>query len=178
VSKACADLIARSYAVTFGVPVCITRCGNFFGPGDLNWERLIPGTIRTLVRGERPVIRSDGTLTRDYLYVVDGVRAYLRLAEALERDPSLAGTAFNFSSESPLSVLDLVSMLQRAAGTNIAPDIRSVAHGEIAHQALSAERARLVLGWVPEYSMESALAETVQWYRGWLRAEVRVSSGA
>ena len=101
VSKACADLIAISYAVSYGLPVSVTRCGNIFGPGDLNWERLIPGTVRSLLQGERPVIRSDGSMVRDYLYVMDAVRAYLRLAEALAEDASVGGKAFNFSLEQP-----------------------------------------------------------------------------
>src|SRR5690606_3508682 len=108
VSKACSDLLSQSYHSTYGVPVCITRCGNFFGPGDQNWQRLVPGTIRSLIRGESPVIRSDGTMVRDYLYVVDGALAYLQLAEAMQEDPSLAGDAFNFSTEVPLTVLELV----------------------------------------------------------------------
>jgi len=104
VAKACADLVATSYWHTFGVPVCITRCGNLFGPGDLNWERIVPGTIRSLLEGRAPVIRSDGTLVRDYFYAVDGALAYLQLAESMMKDPSICGEAFNFSSEAPVSV--------------------------------------------------------------------------
>jgi CDP-glucose 4,6-dehydratase len=165
VSKACGDLIATCYARTFGTPVAVTRCGNFFGPGDLNWQRLVPGTIRSLLHGERPVIRSDGTLTRDYLYATDGVLAYLRLAEALAADPSLAGEAFNFSTERPLSVLELVALLQDAAGTTLEPVVLGTASHEIDHQYLSAAKARRVLDWRPRYSLEEALAETVEWYR-------------
>jgi len=170
VSKACADMIAHSYAHTFGVPVAVTRCGNFFGPGDVNWDRLIPGTVRSLFHGERPVIRSDGTLTRDYLFVTDGVRAYLQLMERLAADPSLAGSAFNFSNEAPMSVLELVALIQEVAGTSLEPDVRAVATGEIVRQALSAERARTVLGWMPTYSMAQALTETVTWYKSYLSA--------
>lgn len=170
VSKACADLISHSYARCFDVPVVTTRCGNFFGPGDLNWARLVPGTIRSVLRGERPVIRSDGTMVRDYLYVDDGVRAYLMLAEALAGDPSLSGSAFNFSLEQPLSVLDVVSRVQAAAGTDLAPDVRASARHEIQDQYLSAERARSVLGWSPAFTLEAAMTETVAWYRGHLRA--------
>ena len=165
VSKACADLISTSYHRTFGVPVCITRCGNFFGPGDRNWERLVPGTIRSLLRGERPVIRSDGTMVRDYLYVVDGALAYLRLVEAMAGDPSVLGEAFNFSTETPLTVLELVAALQEAAGTDLEPDIRATATHEIDSQFLSAAKARKVLGWAPTVSVEQALVETVAWYR-------------
>jgi CDP-glucose 4,6-dehydratase len=164
VSKACSDLIAQSFALTYDVPVVITRCGNFFGPGDTNWERLVPGTIRLLLRGERPIIRSDGTMTRDYLYVVDGALAYLQLAEALASDASLAGEAFNFSTERPLSVLELVGLLQSAAGTDLEPDIRATARHEIPHQFLSAAKAHKILGWAPRHTMEQALAQTVEWY--------------
>jgi CDP-glucose 4,6-dehydratase len=165
VSKACADLIATSYAECFGTPVCMTRCGNIFGPGDLNWQRLIPGTIRSVVEGQRPVIRSDGTMIRDYLFVDDAVRAYLQLAEVFAGDPSLAGQAFNFSLEAPLSVLELVELIQRAAGTELEPDIRGTASNEIPAQALSAARARSVLGWTPNVQLDEALTQTVRWYR-------------
>jgi CDP-glucose 4,6-dehydratase len=165
VSKACADLISTSYHSTFGVPVCVTRCGNFFGPGDVNWERLVPGTIRSLVRGERPLIRSDGTMVRDYLYVVDGALAYLRLVESMASDPSVIGEAFNFSTETPMTVLELVAALQAAEGTDLEPDIRATAQHEIDQQYLSAAKARKVLGWQPTLSVEAALEETVAWYR-------------
>jgi CDP-glucose 4,6-dehydratase len=164
-SKACADVIGRSYARTFGVPAAITRCGNIFGPGDTNWRRLVPGTIRDVLRGERPVIRSNGTLTRDYLYVGDAALSYLRLAEALAKDPGLAGEAFNFSTERPLSVLELVALIQQAAGTNLEPEVQGVAQHEIVHQYLSSEKARRVLGWHPSKSVEEALATSVDWYR-------------
>jgi CDP-glucose 4,6-dehydratase len=169
VSKACADLISTSYHRTFGLPVCVTRCGNFFGPGDRNWERLVPSAIRSLLRGERPVIRSDGTMVRDYLYVVDGALAYLLLVEAMADDPTVVGEAFNFSTETPLTVLELVAALQEAAGTDLEPDIRATATHEIDSQFLSAAKARKVLGWAPTRSVEQALVETVEWYREHLR---------
>jgi CDP-glucose 4,6-dehydratase len=168
VSKACADLISTSYHRTFDVPVCVTRCGNFFGPGDQNWERLVPGTIRLLLRGERPLIRSDGTMVRDYLYVVDGALAYLRLVEAMADDPAIVGEAFNFSTETPLTVLELVDALQKAAGTDLEPDIRATATHEIDSQFLSAAKARKLLGWAPTLSVEEALGTTVDWYRAHL----------
>lgn len=96
VSKSCADLIAQSYAHTFGLPVAVTRCGNFFGGGDLNWNRIVPGTIRSILNNEAPIIRSDGSLIRDYIYIADGASAYILLAEKLAGDPSLVGQAFNF----------------------------------------------------------------------------------
>ena len=165
VSKACGDLLSTSYHRTFGVPVCVTRCGNFFGPGDRNWQRLVPGTIRSILRGERPVLRSDGTMVRDYFYVVDGALAYLRLIEAMADDPAVIGEAFNFSTETPLSVLELVAALQQAAGTSLELDIRATATHEIDRQFLSAAKARKLLGWEPTFSVEDALAETVAWYR-------------
>jgi CDP-glucose 4,6-dehydratase len=168
VSKACADLISQSYHQTFDVPVCVTRCGNFFGPGDRNWQRLVPGTIRSLLRGERPLIRSDGTMVRDYLYVVDGALAYLQLVEAMAEDPSIVGEAFNYSTEQPLTVLELVAALQAAAGTDLAPEIQATATHEIDSQYLSAAKARKLLGWTPTYTVEEALAATVDWYRAHL----------
>jgi len=169
VSKACADLISQSYHRTYGLPVCVTRCGNFFGPGDRNWERLVPGTIRSLLYGERPVIRSDGTMVRDYLYVLDGALAYLQLVEAMAGDPSVVGHAFNFSTETPLTVLELVAKLQAAAGTNFEPDVRATAAHEIDSQFLSAGKARKMLGWSPRFTVEEALDQTVAWYRAYLR---------
>ena len=165
VSKACADMLGQSYHSTYGLPVTITRCGNFFGPGDRNWERIIPGTARSVLRGERPVLRSDGTMIRDYLYVVDGATAYLRLVEAMASSPDVAGEAFNFSTEEPKSVLEVVDLVQRAAGTDLEPDIQDRASAEIPEQHLSAGKARRVLGWEPSMSLETAIAETVEWYR-------------
>ena len=165
VSKACGDLLSTSYHRTFDVPVCVTRCGNFFGPGDRNWQRLVPGTIRSLLRGERPVLRSDGTMVRDYLYAVDGALAYLRLVEAMAQDPSVIGEAFNFSTETPLTVLELVAALQKAAGTDFEPDIQATATHEIDSQHLSAAKARKMLGWAPTFTVDEALRETIAWYR-------------
>jgi CDP-glucose 4,6-dehydratase len=168
VSKAAGDMIALSYAHSFDVQVAITRCGNFYGPGDTNWERLFPGTIRLLLEGQRPVIRSDGSATRDYLYVTDGAQSYLQLAEALAVRPDLAGEAFNFSAERPMNVLDVVALMQEAAGTEFEPDIRATATGEIPHQYLSAAKARAELGWEPAYTLEQGLGLTVEWYRAHL----------
>jgi CDP-glucose 4,6-dehydratase len=165
VSKACADLIATSYASTWELPVCITRCGNLFGPGDLNWERLVPGTIRSFAEGRRPVIRSDGTMVRDYLYVADAVAGYLRLAEALAEDRALRGEAFNFSTGTPTTVLDLVHVIGRIMGTELEPDVRAHATHEIDRQHLSAEKARRLLGWTAEWTLQEGLAESVDWYR-------------
>lgn len=165
VSKACADLIGRSYSRTWRVPVAITRCGNFFGGGDLNWNRVVPGTIRAILRGQRPVIRSDGTPVRDYIYVEDAVSAYLTLAERLAGDPSLAGEAFNFSTETPLSVQEMVHRIQAIMASDLEPLILNEAPGEIRHQYLDASKARRVLGWRPLVGLEEGLRRTEAWYR-------------
>jgi len=170
VSKACADLVARSYAATWDVPVAVSRCGNFYGPGDLNWNRIVPGTIRSLLRGERPVVRSDGRFVRDYFFVEDGAAAYLLLAEALGRDPNLRGRAFNFSNEQPLTVLELVARIQAVLGSALEPEVRNEASHEIRAQYLSSARARRELGWAPLFSLEQGLERTVAWYRALLGA--------
>jgi CDP-glucose 4,6-dehydratase len=165
VSKSCADLIAQSYAATYGLPVAITRCGNFFGGGDLNWNRLIPGTVRAILRNQRPVIRSNGSLVRDYFYVEDGAAAYMLLAERLAESPALRGQAFNFSNEVQLSVADLVHKVLRLMGSTLVPDIRNESSNEIAHQHLCAARARQDLGWGPLFSLAEGLQRTIAWYR-------------
>ncbi len=165
VSKACADFIATSYALAFDVPVAVTRCGNFFGPGDTNWNRLIPGTVRDIVRGRRPVIRSNGDLIRDYLYVCDGAAAYLDLAEAMANDLSLAGESFNFSTESQFTVLEVVALIQQIMGReDLEPVVEDRVSLEIPHQHLSAKKARDRLGWLPRWGVEDALRSTIDWY--------------
>ncbi|HEY0022651.1 MAG TPA: GDP-mannose 4,6-dehydratase [Longimicrobium sp.] len=170
VSKSCADLIAQSYATTYGLPVTITRCGNFYGGGDLNWNRLVPGTIRSVMRGQRPVIRSDGTYIRDYFYVEDGAHVYMLLAEKMAADPgSLAGHAFNFSNEIQVPVRDLVQRILAAMGSDLEPEIRDEAKHEIRHQYLSAAKAREMLGWKPLFTLDEGLERTVRWYADFLR---------
>ena len=168
VSKSCADLIARTYAVSYGLPVAITRCGNFYGGGDLNWNRLVPGTIRSVLRGERPAIRSDGTLVRDYFYVEDGVGANMCLAEALRTRPELAGEAFNFSNELQVTVLELVGRILSHMGSPLEPVVRNEASHEIKHQYLSAAKARRMLDWAPDFELDAGLDRTVAWYRDFL----------
>ena len=165
VSKSCADLIAHAYAITYGSPVAVTRCGNFYGGGDLNWNRIVPGTIRSVLRGQRPIIRSDGEYVRDYFYVEDGAAAYMLLAEHLARRPELAGQAFNFSNELQITVAELVNRILALMGSNLAPDIRGEANNEIRHQYLSAARAREILDWRPLFSLEEGLERTLGWYR-------------
>ena len=167
-SKSCTDLITTCYAKTFGVPAVITRCGNFYGGGDMNWNRIVPGTIRSLVRGQRPLIRSDGQFIRDYFYVEDGAAAYMHLAERLAADLSLRGEAFNFSNEIQLTVLDLVAKISAAVDIQLEPDVRNEASHEIRHQYLSAEKARRILGWHPLFTIDEGLKRTVAWYRDFL----------
>ncbi len=164
-SKSCADLITQAYARSYGLNVAITRCGNFYGGGDLNWNRIIPGTIRSVYRGERPVIRSDGRYIRDYFYVEDGAAAYLLLAERLAADPTLRGRAFNFSNELQLNVLDLVKMILRLMESGLQPEVRNEASNEIRHQWLSAARARRELQWRPLFTLEQGLRATLSWYK-------------
>jgi CDP-glucose 4,6-dehydratase len=170
-SKACADIVAQSYAASFGTPVAITRCGNFFGGGDLNWNRLVPGTIRSVIRGEPPVIRSDGKFVRDYIDVRDGMSAVLILAERLASQPELCGEAFNFSNESRLTVRQIVDTILRLMGSRLVPRVLDVANNEIRHQYLSAEKARSVLGWSPRYSLEQGLADAIAWYRAYFEGK-------
>lgn len=165
VSKSCADLIAQSYATAYQMPVTVTRCGNFYGGGDLNWNRIVPGTMRSLLRGDRPVIRSDGQFIRDYFYVEDGAAAYMHLAECLASNPCLRGRAFNFSNETPLTVLEVVEKIQKVLDIHLPPEIRNEASHEIRCQRLNAEKARLELGWEPLFSFEDGLKKTSSWYR-------------
>jgi CDP-glucose 4,6-dehydratase len=168
-SKSAADLIARMYALTYGVPVAITRCGNFYGGGDLNWNRLVPGTIRSVLKGERPMIRSDGTLVRDYFYVEDGAEAYLTLAEALHARPELRGEAYNFSNELQVDVLALTQRILSRMESPLEPDVRSEATHEIQHQWLSAAKARRDLDWAPLFTLDDGLDRTIAWYREFLQ---------
>jgi CDP-glucose 4,6-dehydratase len=165
VSKSCADLLAQMYAKSYALPVCVTRCGNFYGGGDLNWNRIVPGTIRSVLRGEAPIIRSDGQFTRDYLYVEDGARAYIVLAEALAANPRLAGEVFNFSYERRLTVTALVDKLLAVMGSTLRPEIRNEASNEIRDQYLDATKARTTLGWAPAFEFDSSLRQTVDWYK-------------
>src|SRR5262249_20811809 len=168
VSKACADMLAGCYAQTYGLPVCVTRCGNFFGGGDLNWNRLVPGTIRAALGGERPVLRSDGSYVRDYFYVKDGAAAYLHLAECMADRPEVWGHAFNFSSERPATALALVNEILEALGSPLVPVIKNEARDEIRQPWLPAAKGRSLLGWRPSYERCDALRETIAWYRDFL----------
>lgn len=164
VSKSCTDLIAQAYHKTYGLPVCITRCGNLYGGGDLNFNRIIPQTIKSVLRGERPVIRSDGKFIRDYFYVEDAVKAYLLLAEKMI-DLKLEGQAFNFSNEIQLTVLELVNKILALMKTDRTPIILNQGSNEIVHQYLSAKKARDILGWKPSFTVDEGLTKTIEWYR-------------
>ncbi|HEY8186679.1 MAG TPA: GDP-mannose 4,6-dehydratase [Pyrinomonadaceae bacterium] len=168
VSKSCADLLTQAYGVTYGLPVAITRCGNFYGGGDLNWNRIVPGTIRSVLRGQRPVIRSDGKYIRDYFYAEDGAAANMILAEKLAENPDLRGQAFNFSNEVQVTVLELVEKILQMMNSTLTPDVRNQATNEIRHQYLSAEKSRRVLGWRPLFTLDEGLRPTIDWYKDFL----------
>lgn len=163
VSKSCADLISHTYFHTYGLPVCITRCGNLYGGGDLNFNRIIPQTIQLVLNGEAPEIRSDGTFVRDYFYIEDAVQAYLLLAEKMEEN-NLAGEAFNFSNEIQLTVLELVEKILKKMNSNLKPKVLNQGSNEIKHQYLSAEKARKLLNWTPAYTIDEGLEKTIEWY--------------
>ena len=171
VSKSAADLIANTYAVSFDLPVAITRCGNFYGGGDLNWNRIIPGTIRSILRGQNPVIRSDGNYIRDYFYVEDGAAAYMLLAEKLAERPELKGEAFNFSYGNQLTVLELTRRILARMESNLEPEVRNEADNEIRKQYLNADKARQKLGWSPLFTLEDGLDKTIEWYKEFLTME-------
>ncbi len=173
VSKSCADLIGQAYAVSYGSPVVITRCGNFYGGGDLNWNRIVPGTIRCILRGQRPVIRSDGNFVRDYFYVEDGALAYMLLAEKLAAEPDLRGRAFNFSNEIQITVRQLVDRILELMDSKLQPDVRNEASNEIIHQYLSAAAARRDLGWKPTFTLDDGLRRTIDWYRAFFQSSER-----
>lgn len=170
VSKSCADLLAHTYAHTYGLPVAVARCGNIFGGGDLNWSRIVPGTVRAALEGRRPVLRSDGTNIRDYIFVDDVVEAYLLLA-ARSHEGGIRGGAFNFSLEGRVSVLEITRAVLRAMGReDLEPDIAATAKAEIQDQYLDSTKARTRLGWRPVHDLTSGLARTIPWYRDYLGA--------
>lgn len=165
VSKSCADLVAQSYATTYGLPVSIARCGNIYGGGDLNWSRIVPGTIRELLRGTTPVLRSDGTFLRDYLHVDDVIEAYLRLG-GVASEPALRGQAYNFSDETPMSVRDIYDeVCRQTVGEIVEPTVLGGARDEIRDQYLDSSKARDELGWSVAVGLDEGLRRTVAWYR-------------
>lgn len=171
VSKSCTDLIAQSYGSTYGVPVTIARCGNIYGGGDLNWSRIVPGSIRDLLNNKRPIFRSDGTFVRDYVHVDDIVSAYLCLAEA-SQSKNLNGEAFNFSRDEPLSVLDLYREISMTvSGKYIEPEILNTANSEIKDQHLNSGKAHSVLGWKSSINLQNGLEKTFRWYKSYLEGK-------
>ena len=171
VSKACAEMIVSSYARTYGLNVAITRLPNVYGGADLNWSRIIPGTIRSIIRNEQPMINSNGKFVRDYLYVGDAVSATLLLAEKLAENADLRGQAFNISSETYLTVLELVERMLKLMGCSLQPLVRDQSKNEIKNQYLSAAKARQMLGWQPQFTIEEGLGRTIEWYRTFLAKE-------
>jgi CDP-glucose 4,6-dehydratase len=168
-SKSCADLIAHAYAATYGLPIGITRCGNFYGGGDLNWNRIVPGTIRSIIREKKPIIRSDGKYVRDYFYVEDAVEANMLLAEHLAKNKGIYGQAFNFSNEEPMTVIDIVNRIIKLMRSEQKPEIRNEATGEIREQYLSSRKARETFDWKPHFTITQGLERTIEWYRLFLR---------
>ena len=163
VSKSCADLLAYTYFHTYGVPVCVTRCGNIYGPGDLNFSRIVPDTIRCVLKNKKLIIRSDGKFTRDYVYVDDIVNGYIMLAEQLQKK-KLYGEAFNFSDENPITVLKLVNKMYKIAGKKPNYKIQNKAKYEIKHQYLDSKKAKRVLGWKPKVQLRQGIEATLKWY--------------
>jgi CDP-glucose 4,6-dehydratase len=178
VSKSCTDLLALSYAHTYGLPVTVARCGNIYGGGDLNWSRIVPGTIRSLWLGERPIVRSNGLFTRDYLYVEDVSDAYRILAERCT-DDGVRGEAFNFSPETRVSVLEIVAAIQRLMGReDLPPLVLDEVRAEIKDQYLDSRKASERLGWQARYQLEAGLRETIGWYRGYFESTITRPVGA
>lgn len=171
VSKSCADLITQSYAHSYDLPVGITRCGNLFGGGDLNWNRIVPGTMRSVLEGSAPIIRSDGTMTRDYIYIQDAVNAYLQFAAALIEDPALKGKAYNFGNNRPMSVIELVrEILQVCNREDLQPQVLGQASNEIKDQFLDSTLSQNELNWQPQFSLKDGLERTFGWYEKYFSA--------
>lgn len=170
VSKSCADLIAQSFAHTFGLAIAVTRCSNLYGGGDLSWNRLIPGTIRSVLDGQPPVIRSDGSFRRDYLYVADAVRGYLMLAQHLT-EPAVRGQPFNLGSGCAVSALEVVRTIIALSDTpEIEPIILNEVKNEILDEYLSPDKAEKAIGWRPQYTLAGGLKEAMDWYKAYLTA--------
>jgi CDP-glucose 4,6-dehydratase len=169
-SKTCADVLAQTYAESYGLPVAISRCGNMYGGGDLEWERIVPGTVRSLLRSERPVIRSDGQFVRDYLYVEDAAGGVALLAQAVAERAELRGEAFNFAAGTRLPVLELVERIRTLMGGDLEPEILDEAVNEIRDQRVDAGKARSELGWAPQHTLDEGLSSSIDWYRDYLSA--------
>lgn len=170
-SKACADILARCYAATWGLPIAIARATNTYGGADPNLARIVPGTFLSILRGQQPEIRSDGTPTKGYLYVKDTVNAYRLLGERAAED-AVRGQPVNFHPDKPSSVLELVqTMVNVADRPDLSPRVTGKP-GKYEFEHLTNQRARDVLGWTPQYSLEAGLRETFQWYQAHAGAEL------
>jgi CDP-glucose 4,6-dehydratase len=170
-SKSCADLLAQTYFQTYDMPIVIVRCGNIYGGGDLNWSRIVPGTIRSLLNNQRPIIRSNGEYIRDYIYIKDVVDAYLNVAESITKK-NISGEAFNFSTESRMTVIEIVNEIRSIMDKEeLEPQILNLNLKEIPEQLLSAEKAHKILGWYPQYDLKKGISETVEWYRNYFRED-------
>ncbi len=176
VSKSCTDLIAQMYYNTYKLPVGVTRCGNLYGPGDLNWQRIVPETIKHIIHDEEPLIRSDGKFIRDYFYVRDAANAYLAFAENIDR-PEIVGEAFNFSTGNGMDVISIVNAISKIMGSGCTPKILNQAKAEIHEQTLSSEKALRLLGWKPEYTLDEGMTETVEWYRNYFKEKRASETG-
>jgi CDP-glucose 4,6-dehydratase len=164
VSKSCADLLTQSYYKTYGLPTCITRCANMYGGGDLNFSRIIPGIIKAILKNKDFIIRSDGTLERDYMYVEDGANAYLTIGENIHKQ-NIKGESFNFGTETPVSVLELFEKVKFALNSNISAQVLGEAKGEINKQFLGCEKARTKLNWKIQYNLNTGIRKTFEWYK-------------
>jgi len=171
VSKSCADLIVQSYAETYGLPATITRCGNLFGGGDLNWNRIVPGTIRSVIRSETPVIRSDGSYVRDYFSAEDAAAAYMLLAEKMRLGKELRGKAYNFSYGQPYTVIEITQLILKLMNSSFKPEIRNEASHEIREQYLDSKKARQELAWKPLFGLEEGIKRTITWYESFFGAK-------
>lgn len=169
VSKSCTDLICNTYFNTYGVPVSVTRCGNIFGPGDFNYSRIVPDAIRCALNCKTFIMRSDGSYTRDYVYIDDIISGYLLVAENIYKK-NIAGMAFNFSYEKPISVMDIVKKIYKITGNKINYKVENRARYEIKHQYLSSSRARRILNWKPRYDLNKGLEKTIEWYSDLFKA--------
>lgn len=171
VSKSCTDLIAKSYFHTYNLPVCITRCGNFYGGGDLNFNRIVPGTIRAVLNNERPIIRSDGSYIRDYIYIEDAVESYLLLANKMN-ELKLEGESFNFGNGIQNTILDLTKeILNLMKADTLKPEILNIVKNEIKHQYLNVEKAKRLLDWTPKYTLKKGLIKTINWYKEFFKSK-------
>lgn len=167
VSKSCADLLAQSYYKSYGLPICITRCGNLFGGADLNFNRIFPSVIKAVLSNQQPVLRSDGSFIRDFFYVEDAAIGVVKLVEVMSKKP-IMGEAFNFSNEKPVAVIDMVNIILKRMKSDFTPKILNGSRNEINKQYLSARKSRDLLGWKPSFTLNQGIDRTIAWYKDYL----------